>query len=302
MQCFLKNIIIVANQYKIILNTSLDVNIGDETAEYPVLQENTKLLNLQKGDEMWSEAMRLLNDMLNTATKLISVLQKLVNIVPSAEYSLVHSKFIPISETVNIKYELSQISSLLEKLMGIFNGITLGNSLSWLKGELKLLENHLDESEAAIEEEVHINTEDIEKYTQKILIVIQNIFKKYSETKTETDPSSETQEEDEQLMQNHLKSLLVEQLSEDFAILEMKKIMKATHKIASAVFAASPDQTKKLRGFLRQSVLLLEQTLLLYQYFITQQISAYRISCKLNSILLNIFIDLAAKVSENNCS
>jgi hypothetical protein len=40
----------------------------------------------------------------------------------------------------------------------------------------------------------------------------------------------------------------------------------------------------------------LDQLVLLYHFFVTQHVALYRASCKLLSVLLAIFLDLAQKV------
>jgi hypothetical protein len=44
----------------------------------------------------------------------------------------------------------------------------------------------------------------------------------------------------------------------------------------------------------------LDQLLLFYQFFVTQQVASHRVGCKLLSVLLAIFIELAQKVIWNH--
>jgi hypothetical protein len=41
----------------------------------------------------------------------------------------------------------------------------------------------------------------------------------------------------------------------------------------------------------------LDQLALLYQFFVTQHVALYRVSCKLLSVLLAVFLELAQKVT-----
>ncbi|CAH0557511.1 unnamed protein product [Brassicogethes aeneus] len=289
----LKNIIIVANQYKIILNSCPEDAIGDDNVEIPTLKVNTKDFIKEKHDALWTKTSQMLNDIINIVGKLANSLSKLTGHVPSCEYDLVYPQFVCVGETTNTLNELiTEISEKLDKLIEVFNGIPLADSLVWLKSELNKIEHDFLQNDITESKDAKSYKNDVEKYTEKMLLAMQGIYKKY---KDKEEPPNADDEEDLELTEDLLKGHLVENLSSDFALLEMKRVLKATHKIASILFSNSPEETKELRELVKQSLPILEQILLLYQYFITQEVSAYRVSCKMNSILLNIFIDLAQR-------
>ncbi|CAH2004334.1 unnamed protein product [Acanthoscelides obtectus] len=120
------------------------------------------------------------------------------------------------------------------------------------------------------------------------------MYKKYSAVE-KVEKNKDTEDEPVELRDENLKKLLVENLVSDISSLEMKKILARTHKLAKIVLSTPPQYTEQVKKVANQSLPLLEQLTQFYQYFITQQVATYRVTCKMMSILLNIFIELASK-------
>lgn len=148
-----------------------------------------------------------------------------------------------------------------------------------------------------------------------ILYAIQEMYKKYlkDNTKDEAEKSTvgdeneivkqeatEEDEESDQIIQDgHLKKALQENIRTDIADLNIPKLINKLDKIMSELHLRIDSNDVKnvaeCKKQLSRCVPLLEQITLLAQYFITQQVAMHRVSCKMLSVLLNIFHDLTTK-------
>lgn len=293
----LKTATVVLTQLKIILNSCpTEEVLGNEIPEMPMPEENVTF----KHCEDWTKATHLITNTLSTVKKLNTFLLKCENLMPYTEYDLVIPDFVPLPDLAALKNDLSIIQGNVESLQGILCENISTTSLEYLKKYIEKVLSQLDDDDNDDLNETSVSPQEvsrkIEKLTENILVVIQNMYKKYTSNVEEPKKSEEEEEESEEIQDEHLKKLLIENLSDDMATLDMKKILKNVHKISRLLFKASP-KLHNLRDIVARCVPFLEQILYLYQYFITQQVSAYRVTCKVTSILLNIFIELASKVS-----
>lgn len=299
----LKNVTIVMNQCKIILNSCpTEGNLEKELLEVPLLKSNIKECIEYKHDTMWSEATNLINNILSATNKLNVILQKCKGNVPSIEYDLVFTEFIPIPDLNAIETDLINMHKDIDNLKHMFGNIAINESLSWLMKQISIIGEQFEtEYSETFNGTVEAFKKQIENFSEKLLIIVQNLYKKYIiEYKKFEEKGKERNEDlgdDKQLQEEHLKTLIVENLFRDVASLQMKEVLEATHKISYLLLKTPPKYANDLKTLVYQSLPLLDQTIHLYQYFITQQVSAYRVTCKMNSILLNIFIDLVSKVS-----
>lgn len=147
-----------------------------------------------------------------------------------------------------------------------------------------------------------------------ILYAIQEMYKKYlkDNTKDEAEnntiddeneavkqePTEEDEESDQIIQDGHLKKELQENIRTDIADLNIPKLINKLDKIMSELHLRMDTNDKNVaecKKQLSRCVPLLEQITLLAQYFITQQVAMHRVSCKMLSVLLNIFHDLTTK-------
>lgn len=277
-------------QYRIILNTCPDEDVFDiETVETPLMEPNF----IFKYSDDWSKASHAINDILSTVKKLNTYLMKCKGRAPCTEFDLIVPQFIPIADLSIIKSDVSNIQLNIKNLDDVLHQNVSTKSLAWLGAETEKILAQLDENLGENLVSIDVSTKKIEELTENILVVIQNLYKKYNTVTKTVDLTEETQE---QLQDEHLKKMLIENLSNDMMILDMKKILNKTHNISRVLLKIPPNLLNR-KDVVSQCVPFLEQIIHLYEYFITQQVSAYRVTCKMTSILLNIFIDLVSKVS-----
>lgn len=288
----LKHITIVLSQFKIILNTCPQEEVfGTETSELPLTESVTF-----KHSDQWLKSTNLISDILNVVKKLNTSLLKCKSLIPCTEFDIVVPQFVPIPDLPCLMSDLSNMQVDIKNLNDVLRENVATSSLIWIESEIIKILSQLDDNNST---ENATSTEEfsrkVEKLTESILFVIQNLYKKYA-VSSEADEIKISEETEDQLQEEHLKKMLIDNLSEDMAILDMKRILRKTHKISCILFRTSPKLTN-FKDVANQCVPFLDQIIYLNQYFITQQVSAYRVTSKMTSILLNIFIDLASKVS-----
>ncbi|XP_026462383.1 midasin-like isoform X3 [Ctenocephalides felis] len=154
-------------------------------------------------------------------------------------------------------------------------------------------------------------TSNTDKLINTLQISLQSIYKKYLK-RNESHTSSETKKNQQEnvndavadekciklsdIETNHLKQMHCD-LVEDINLLNVKKIILLVEDLLqnAVTFVESGIFDTRLKSLLLQCNPMLEQLALLAQYFLTQQVATHRISCKMLSILLNIFSELGLK-------
>ncbi|PSN42598.1 hypothetical protein C0J52_08698, partial [Blattella germanica] len=138
--------------------------------------------------------------------------------------------------------------------------------------------------------------DDTAQFCETILLIIQNINKKY--TSNSTGPIVYDDEKSSEIHDLHLQEKTINSLTDTFAKLQIKKINDDLHDLLQRlriILENDADQGNACKRLLLHCFGCLDQLLNLYQFFVIQQISAYRVICKMLSILLGIFIQLAHK-------
>ncbi|XP_044750466.1 midasin [Coccinella septempunctata] len=290
----MKKLTIVSKQYKVILNT-FPVEDPLNVTQVQIVELNNKTeFAKYKYDSCWNNLYSSFNSLTELADKIQTLIAKCRKTVPCLDFVLKEPSLFPVEDGLLIS---SNLEMILEKSRGILTSISdthLQNSLKWLVEEIEdaknkfILKNSSNTTETEILKEFKAN---IEKSSSKILVVIQEMFKKYSRQNME-----ETIEKDEQAdsEKDQLKTL-IENLLNDNKQLDSKKVLKTVKKVTESLYSGCLPLGEKEKLITNQYLSLLEQMILLYQYFLTQQVSSYRVTCKLNSVLLNIFIELAGK-------
>ncbi|CAG9805676.1 unnamed protein product [Chironomus riparius] len=131
--------------------------------------------------------------------------------------------------------------------------------------------------------QLNINS-DLESLSHMILLAIQNIFKEYRTT-------VENIESNEAIEENHLKEKLHKKLLEDIKTVNLKKINEKLSEVMNKLFTTSVDSESL--EYLSKVHPLIKQYKLLADYFIIQHISANKVSSKMLSITLSVFLELA---------
>ncbi|XP_066138163.1 midasin [Euwallacea fornicatus] len=278
---------VVLSQVQIILNSCPDdaTLVDNSYLEIPLLESDKSVMK-RKEDEHWKKTKKLIDNVESLLGKLQSHTQKI-------QYK--KTGFIPFAVKDCFFEDFQKLATLIDTLQQQFQPIKVSQSLNWLATSIRSLVNEY--SHIQVESAPHVNYENLlDKFTKSLLIVIQNIYKKYrglapsSKQSSEIDPSEETP-----LQDDHLKVLLSGNLQADLSNFEASNVLNNTELVLETLLEGSNYPNEEERSLTAQCLPLFDQVLHLSEYFITQQVAAYRTTCKLTSILLNIFIDLASK-------
>ncbi|XP_064213116.1 midasin isoform X2 [Tribolium castaneum] len=287
-QLTMKNVQIVLNQTKIVLNSCPGDDFTGSETPVLVLKPEPEFIQY-KNDQLWNKCNNLVSETLIIANKICLDLEKSKGEVPHFDLEPFKLNFVPISDPNSIQIKLDNIETNLSEVAKVFGKTKLGQSLSWILGEVKRLK--LSENELNCNFDIGKSLKQLEKLTdslgEKISQVVNTLHKKYSDLGQDNDQ--------EVIQDDHLKVQIIENLENDFKDLCIGEIFDLCHEIARLFFTIPPNFLNEARNLISCVLPLLEQISLYHQYFLTQQVSAYRVINKMNSVLLNIFIDLASR-------
>lgn len=290
---FLENLLITIAQCKVLLEAiPEEPSFGEDIIEIPVLSPESQTFSVLKNDAAWTKSSSNATELISIAHKLHVLMEKTNRSVPSAELRLANPKFVLLQDKDNLISNFESLLLKLRELQGFFGKMPVSDSLAWLESDAAELKGNYEVINEFISSDG--NDDDVKLLSQqlmeKMLVIMQNIYKKYAANEQTTDAEDE---DDYTLHDNHFKVMILQNLNEDLNHLQFKDLFKLLHKTCTAVFTNNPSVSTK--NTLCHLIPLLEQTSLFHQYYITQQVSAYRTTCKMTSILLNIFIELLSK-------
>lgn len=167
---------------------------------------------------------------------------------------------------------------------------------------MEVPENESQNSVSQSEESMADYTSSIELLIKTILLTIQQ---KYKETSSEDhrESASElveknvedpTDEVEDKLEENGLREKLIESLEKDVTSLRLEEVrQRLVDLLKLAANDDDPSRSSIRRALLVRCLPLLRQYLLFAQFYLNEQVAAFRVTCKLLDIQLNVFIDLA---------
>ncbi|KAF5303068.1 hypothetical protein FQR65_LT08397 [Abscondita terminalis] len=280
----LQNILITLEQYKIILDTAPRENAVEiDSNSVPILEPLPNNFIMYKNDKVWRFCLNKIEETLVIARKLLRILADVICFVPSIEFNC--SKYVLVSLPLkHIIDDLEHASENIRNLDETFEKIPLTKSARWLIMELGLVKEHLMEQHTEHKTETINATffkRNAQKLMKKILVVVQCTYKKYKEQDSE---SSEL-----------LKTSILQSLSSDADILNMLGVLKDLHNTIKYGFKLNSLEISKCKFVILQIRPILNQLIMFYQYFLTQQVSAYRAVCKMCCVVCNIFNSLVTK-------
>lgn len=223
-------------------------------------------------------------------------------------------------------------SNVMNKIQSSFDGIV--NEMKSLKQLLRLNENNeylpfakslidllqtidddckqqMDVDQTADENNSHQNiSNELENIVHHILLSMQNIYKKYSTQKPHeptaadaTEKGNEQVDEDqdeETIQEKHLKQKITGEINIDWQALGLSTVTAKLSKICTEIYhtnngdQSDDDRIECLRKLV--SILpILKQFELLCKYYMIQQLGAHKLTTKMLSVMLTVFIELTAK-------
>lgn len=159
-----------------------------------------------------------------------------------------------------------------------------------------------DQMDDLVEAET-IDTE-LENVIHCVLIPMQTIYKKYSKLKKNLPGNSDENEAtgdektdtDGLIEENHLKTRINYELLSELEILNVEKVTrKLTNVLLTVQYGKCSDALNVSQKIIR-ILPILEQYHLFCKYFLMQQIGAHKVSTKMLSVMLTVFVELGSKV------
>ncbi|XP_065367345.1 midasin [Calliphora vicina] len=143
---------------------------------------------------------------------------------------------------------------------------------------------------------------ELEAIIHSMLMSLQKLYKKYP-SKTQSDEEEKQQikkkasdEDNEELEEHHLKKKLYVALKDDWNVMDMEKINEQFMNVLLTLKLSEPSVEKiELIQKLISIQPLLEQFNLMAEYFLCQQLGAHKVSVKMLSIILTVFVEIGTK-------
>lgn len=215
------------------------------------------------------------------------------------------------SESVErLQGQFNDIVSTLEKLSKEFQldeeeSMVIGTPVTELLAQIKdnRVEYSGNDQEDGLVEAEKIDTE-LENVIHCVLIPMQTIYKKLTKQKKNVPDVTETatveQQPDSDLIQdNHLKTKINYELLTELEILNVEKVTRKLRNILLTVQYGKCSRDVDVAGISKKIVTLLpilEQYHLLCKFFLIQQLAAHKVSTKMLSVMLTVFVELGSKV------
>ncbi|XP_068146092.1 LOW QUALITY PROTEIN: midasin [Drosophila tropicalis] len=138
---------------------------------------------------------------------------------------------------------------------------------------------------------------DMANIAHAVLMALEKIYKQHSKSVEQKEGEQES-ELSEAVQDQHLKQHLNKELNSDWQLLNLPKILtKLTNVLLVLKHAHQTKQGEKLLCLHRLVALLpiLEQYQLLADYLLLQQLSTHKVSAKMLSIILTVFVEIGSK-------
>lgn len=326
-ECY-ANTSILLNQFTVVLKACPEKELGDEPNFDSVLS-NSPIIKCYKNSDEWKELYGKIKSMITVINKEKTTLNKVLNCMPkqigkSLNVPQLSQSHVDITnEAINILETMSKdIENILKDYQFTLKIVVdkdfiprhpILRSIENLAKYLKDVVDNLNALEvvcyASMEDATDELIDHTEDLTATLLLIIQSIYKKHlpqdkSRDNVDVlnaideiiDEPKEKDEPKEILEDKHLKELLQENLSIDSKMLQLEILIdKLNELLVNYVQHIATNKNREVRNVVVRLIPILEQTLLFVQFFVTQKVAVHRVSCKMLSVLLKIFSNLATK-------
>ncbi|XP_072942545.1 midasin [Epargyreus clarus] len=330
-QCY-AHISIVLDQFSVLLKSFPENTLNSECEpEFDAVLSDSPLAKCFKNSDQWTQLYKKLKAVISVATKQKTALNKLVNSMPkqigrdNTELPVISQSHIDVTNDAkaNLENIAIDLKAILNEYQFVFKITSVEESLPQhpVLRSIENLTKYLSETKTALDEldepndvSMTDNTTALIDQTEdtiaSMLLVIQSLYKKHLPMNRSSDNidvlnaideiiegEKTTEESKEVLEDKHLKELLQEQLSSDTKMLQMEVMIDKIKAVLVEYvqYIATNQNIENVRAVVMRLVPILEQMVLFMQYFVTQKVAVHRVSCKMLSVLLKIFSELATK-------
>lgn len=139
----------------------------------------------------------------------------------------------------------------------------------------------------------------LEHILHDVLLSLQKLYKKYTQTISEAsgESLSPNRSHDElELQEKHLKQQLCAALESDWQALNITNIVEHLSNVLVTLKHTTPSQSKLACARKLTTLLpIMEQYYLLADYYLFQQLGAHKVSAKMLSVMLTVFVEIGSK-------
>lgn len=326
-ECY-ANTSILLTQFNVVLKACPEKELGEEPNFDSVLS-NSSIIKCYRNSDEWKELYGKIKTMITLVNKEKTTLNKVLNCMPKQIGKSLNVPQVSQSHVDATNEAISILQTMSNNIEGILKDyqFTLKievdkdfiprhpilRSIETLSKYLKDVIDNLNELDAVCDASMEDESDELIKQTEDLiatmLLIIQSIYKKYLPQDKSSDnidvlnaideiidEPQEKEESKEILEDRHLKELLQENLSIDSKMLQLETLTdKLNELLVMYVQHIATNKNTEVRNVVVRLVPILEQTVLFVQYFVTQKVAVHRVSCKMLSVLLKIFSDLATK-------
>ncbi|XP_063385869.1 midasin [Cydia fagiglandana] len=333
-ECY-ANASILLDQFSVLIKSCPEKELRAEyEPEFDTVLSQSPIVRCFKNSDEWHALYKKIKSVISIVDKQKTALHKLSNTMPKELGSdfgpLPNVSQSHIDITNEAKANLESIQEELDSVLTEYHFklqstvITdetpehpilksISNLSGYVKETIVQLDTYDEPADVSMEDSETKKTElisETEDLVATMLLVIQSLYKKHlPEDKADVDVlnaideiidngEKEKEESNEILEDNHLKELLHDKLSSDAKSLKLEALVTKVHNLLRnyVEFLSTTDQdTEEVKNVVMRLIPILEQTVLFVQYFVTQKVAVHRVSCKMLSVLLKIFSDLATK-------
>ncbi|KAM7344790.1 midasin [Cochliomyia hominivorax] len=203
----------------------------------------------------------------------------------------------------------NKIYSLIQDVLK--NLHTLGNECLPIAKPVLELSKYVNDTIQQVFEEPTVYPEcnfetidnDLEAIIHAILLSLQKLYKKYPSKNVTTDDDDKllikrktTDDDNDEIDDQHLKKKLYVSLKDDWGVMDMENINQQLISVLLTIKLSKPSKEKI--GCIKKLLSihpLLEQYNLMAEYFLCQQLGAHKVSVKMLSIILTVFVEIGSK-------
>lgn len=320
---------IVLDQFSLLLKSCPEKGIGaDFEPDFDAVISDSKIVRCYKNTDEWKDLNKEIKTLISDIAKQKNALQKSASSMPqkigfNKDLPFISQTHIDTVEDSRSDLELivADVDRIISEYQVKFKTLitdyepkhpllrSIAELSEYLKDNMKEMEKLDENNDVSMEvssEELIGKTEDL---IATMLLVVQSVYKKHLTQENENlevfnaiddfinDGENGPEESKDILEDKHLKELLHDKITSDTRTLQLDTIVSKTRDLLSnyVQYLAKGNDTEVVRSVIMRLVPILEQTVLFVQYFVTQKVAVHRVSCKMLSILLKIFSDLAAK-------
>ncbi|KAH0539887.1 hypothetical protein KQX54_009475 [Cotesia glomerata] len=272
------------------------------------------LINAMKGDQTWESANILIRDAIKSIGDVSTVHNKMFSSTPTVTLIRTHGHFDSLKNSCKNVEKISEIITTLGNMFGNeqIKYHPLLETIEFLTKQSKRWINKFNDiktfdSDLTIKNDSVI--QDVKTKIKYLVAIILHVVKKNEEA-SQSDSSSnelthqdkknidnenkEEEEEEQSLVENNgFREQLIESLEKDIKSLEIEKVNKELENIIAVAQKLNPEYISYYNSLLLTCLPLLNQYILLTHFYLTEQVAAFRVTCKLLYLQLNVFLDLA---------